>query len=127
MEAGEGVEIQRFELHSLRLRRWAKPDLLRVRPRSAKPVDQLAGFDAEPMRQLQDRGQPRLPTAALNPADRGRVDARRVRQPVLRNPFPRSQLTHPFPECSACSVGVFVERCGHRKEAWRLPTDRTRA
>ena len=80
---------------------------------SVETVDQLAGFDAETIGQPEDRRQPRLATAALDPADRGRMHSRGIGEAVLRDTLTRSKLAHPVAESSACAVGVVVERCGH--------------
>ena len=79
-------------------------------------VDQFARLDAKTMRQLQEVGQSRLATAALDPADARAVDAARVRESVLADAFARPQFLHAFAEGAAGSLCVVVKRCGHRGE-----------
>lgn len=89
----------------------ARPFLL------VEAVQQLARLDTEAVRQPQDRPQPRLASAPLDPADAGGVDTRGVGQVVLRDSFSRPQFAHAVAEGATGAVMVVVESGGHSSEA----------
>lgn len=71
-------------------------------------IGELSRFDAQTFREFLDRRKSRLAPATLDPADAGQVDPGGVGQAVLREPFPRAQLTDSLAERLAGAVGVLV-------------------